>query len=162
MLPCDGSPDRARARRIQRSDWEWIARWFEDDTLARELGPLDEEWLEHVLADTAGVELIIEAPHPATGRPAPLALVGVVWGDSSDQPAHAITDLAIDPARRGYGLGRLAIDATMAWPEHPPARTWIAFVDRANTGALAFFEAIGWTSEGVADGDGMHRFSVQA
>lgn len=168
----------AVARRMERADWAWVQRWFEDETLDRELGPLDTDWLEHVLAETDGVELVIEAPHPATGLPAPIALVGVVWGDAPAADAmpgidasggsadaggngHGITDLAIDPARRGYGLGRSAIDAAIAWPGHPPTRSWVAFVDRDNSGARAFFAAIGWAYEGL-DGEGdeaMHRFA---
>lgn len=151
---------RVLARRITRADWEWIQRWFADETLDRELGPLDTEWLEHVLSDTAGVQLVIEAAHPATGQLAPIAIVGVAWGDAVS--GHGITDLAIDPARRGYGLGRSAIDATIAWPEHPPADFWIAFVDQENTGAHTFFTAIGWTYEGLdgEDDEAMHRFAT--
>lgn len=148
------------ARRIARADWEWIQRWFTDETIDRELGPLDEEWLEHVLAETDGVQLVIEDAHPATGVPAPIAIVGVVWGDADN--GHGITDLAIDPARRGFGLGRTAIEATMSWPENPPTTSWIAFVDRENTAAHAFFTALHWTNEGL-EGEGeeaMHRFAT--
>lgn len=151
---------RVLARRVTRADWEWIQRWYADETLDRELGPLDTDWLEHVLSSTEGVQLVIEAAHPATGLLAPIAIVGVAWGDESS--GHGITDLAIDPARRGYGLGRTAIDATIAWPEHPPTTSWIAFVDQDNTGARSFFTAIGWSYEGL-DGEGddaMHRFAT--
>ncbi|MGO2139189.1 MAG: GNAT family N-acetyltransferase [Leucobacter sp.] len=180
-LGSQGAAGHAVARRMVRSDWEWVQRWFEDETLDKELGPLDNEWLEHVLSETDGVELVIEAAHPATGQRAPIALVGVVWGvpetdaavdgaDAPDAPAgatetgHAITDLAIDPERRGFGLGRIAIDATMAWGDHPATDSWIAFVDQENEGARLFFEAIGWEYEGL-DGEGddaMHRFATPA
>lgn len=152
--------NRVVARRFERADWEWIQRWFTDETLDRELGPLDDEWLEHVLSELDGVQLVIEGAHPSTGLLSPIAVVGVVWGEP-DQ-GHAITDLAIDPHRRGYGLGRTAIDATLAWPEHPPTTSWFAFVDTENTGAHAFFSAIGWRYEGL-DGEGdeaMHRFAT--
>ncbi len=176
QLGSQGTAGRAVARRMVRDDWEWVRRWFEDETLNDELGPLDDEWLEYVLGETEGVELVIEAAHPATGKLAPIALVGVVWGvsetdasaaeasEAAPETGHAITDLAIDPARRGFGLGRIAIDATMAWPDHPATDSWIAFVDQENDGARRFFEAIGWTYEGL-DGDGddaMHRFAAHA
>ena len=178
-LRSEGLGADARARRLERADWEWVSRWFTDDTLARELGPLDEQWLEHVLSDSTGVELVIEAVHPATGRPAPIALVGVVWGhlagdtetpDADGSPSHggadashAITDLAIDPARRGFGLGRIALAATMSWPGHPPAQSWVAFVDPGNDPARQFFRALGWNDEGI-DGSvepAMHRFAIR-
>ncbi|MFF8818163.1 GNAT family N-acetyltransferase [Leucobacter sp. NPDC015123] len=182
QLGSQGAAGSAVARRMVRDDWEWIHQWFEDETLNTELGPLDNEWLEHVLTENDGVELVIEAAHPATGKLAPIALVGVVWGapeadpragggaedavtgDRAAETGHAITDLAIDPARRGFGLGRTAINATMAWPDHPATDSWIAFVDQENEGARRFFEAIGWTYEGL-DGEGddaMHRFATHA
>ncbi|WP_198141817.1 GNAT family N-acetyltransferase [Leucobacter komagatae] len=151
----------ASARRMTRDDWVWIQRWFTDETLERELGPLDLDWLAHALTSPDGVQLVIEAPHPSSGKVAPIALVGVVWAGTDG--AHAITDLAIDPARRGFGLGRVAIAATIAWPNHPPARSWFAFVDRENAAARAFFTAIGWTYEGL-EGEGdeaMHRFATE-
>lgn len=156
----EGPAGRVLARRVTRADWDWIQRWFTDETLERELGPLDTNWLEHVLAYSDGVELVVEAPHPATGEFSPIALVGVVWGN--DGSGHAITDLAIDPQRRGYGLGRTAINAAMAWPEHPPTHAWVAFVDQDNAGAHAFFSAIGWVDEGLdgEDSDAMHRFTT--
>lgn len=43
------------ARLMTRADWPWIQRWYEDETLDRELGPLDDEWLEYVLATHSGV-----------------------------------------------------------------------------------------------------------
>ena len=141
-------------RAIARDDWAWIQRWFTDETLNRELGPLDEEWLEYVLADREGAELVVEED----GQP--VALVGIVWGDA--RHPHGITDLAIDPARRRTSIGRRAVAAILAWPELPPTTRWVAFVDRGNRPARSFFEALGWEYEGL-DGEGddaMHRFGT--
>jgi GNAT superfamily N-acetyltransferase len=124
-----------------RADWVWISEWFQDPVLDRELGPLDAEWLEYVLAQTEGAELVLRS---ADGRPA--ALLGCVW-DSAGL-GHGITDISVDPARRGQGLGRLAVEAALAWPEHPPAERWIAFVDPENRAAFGFFTALGWDHEG--------------
>ncbi|SCK55179.1 Acetyltransferases [Variovorax sp. HW608] len=124
-----------------REDWAWISEWFRDPVLDRELGPLDGEWLEYVLARTEGVELVLRG---ADGRPA--ALLGCVWDSAGVE--HGITDIAVDPARRGQGLGRLAVEAALAWPEHPPAERWIAFVDPENRAAFGFFTALGWDHEG--------------
>lgn len=138
-------------RAMTRDDWAWIADWFHDEVLERELGPLDEDWLEYVLADESGVQLVVTmGEHPA-------ALVGCTWDQSERE--HGITDLAVDPTRRGTGLGRLAIEVVLAWPGHPPAERWIAFVDQDNPPAHRFFTAIAWSYEGVDDG--MHRFSLE-
>ncbi|MEI3843456.1 MULTISPECIES: GNAT family N-acetyltransferase [Microbacterium] len=153
-------------RRFRRSDWGWAQRWFEDETLDRELGPLDEEWLDHVLTETDGVELVVEEPGAGSGTGAPVALIGIVWGGADhgapDLP-HAITDLAVDPTRRGSSLGRRALDAALAWPGHPSNDTWVAYVDQENPGAFAFFTAVGWSHRGLdrdpSDEDAMHRFT---
>ncbi len=113
------------------------------------MGPIDEEWLEHVLSDHDGVQLVLE---DHKGRPA--ALVGCVWDQSGDE--HAITDLAVDPQLRRSGIGREAVAATVAWAGHPVAKRWIAFVEVDNPTAVEFFPAIGWCHEGIEDG--MHRF----
>ena len=43
-------------RSVRRDDWEWIQKWFQDERLNNELGPIDEEWLEHVLGEKDGVD----------------------------------------------------------------------------------------------------------
>ncbi|WP_234789994.1 GNAT family N-acetyltransferase [Mycolicibacterium fortuitum] len=141
--------NRFHVRPMVRSDWRWISDWFRDAELDRQLGPIDDEWLEHVLSDHGGVELVVEDDH---GQPA--ALVGCVWDRSGDE--HAITDLAVNPRLRRSGIGREAVTATLAWAEHPAAKCWIAFVDVDNSAAFSFFSAIGWRHEGLDDG--MHRF----
>ncbi|MBU2694430.1 GNAT family N-acetyltransferase [Pimelobacter sp. 30-1] len=106
-------------RRLERPDWAWVQAWFADEVLDRELGPLDTDWLDHVLADV-------------------------------------LADPAVDPARRRTGVGAEALTAVTAWPGHPPAEGWIAFVDPDNAPAFAFFAALGWAHEGLDDA--MHRF----
>ncbi|WP_353116010.1 GNAT family N-acetyltransferase [Microbacterium sp.] len=137
------------ARRMTRDDWHWISEWFSDPTLDRELGPLDEEWLDYVLCEEDGVQLVVADEN------GPVALVGCVWDPRGAE--HGITDLAIDPRRRRSGLGGPVVAAVLSWPGHPPTTGWIAFVDPGNDPALRFFPAIGWRDEGP-DGE-MRRFA---
>lgn len=130
-------------RRMVRGDWPWISAWFADPVLDRELGPLDDDWLEYVLAEAEGAQLVLS---DAGG---PVALVGCVW--DPDGAEHGITDIAVDPARRGDGIGRRAIDAAVAWPGHPASERWVAFVDPENAAAFRFFTALGWRHEGRDD-----------
>ncbi len=132
---------------MRAADWEWIQEWFTDPKLNAELGPLDEDWLAHVLADETGVELVVSDAGDLAG---PLALVGCVWGD--DAHAHTVSDLAVDPARRGQGIGRRALAAALAWPEHPGGGEWVSYVDLDNPEAHAFFTALGWENRGLSDG----------
>lgn len=136
-------------RPMTRDDWPWIQSWYQDEAIDRELGPLDDEWLEHVLTESDGVQLVIEQ------RQRPAVLVGCVWDANGIE--HGITDIAVDPGRRGAGLGRRAIEVTLGWQGHPPSERWIAFVDPENAAAHRFFTAIGWRADGLDDD--MHRFS---
>lgn len=131
----------ASIRRFTRDDWGWVQKWFEDETLNNELGPLDEEWLEYVLAEESGVQLVY---CEADGSPA--ALVGCVWDPAGIE--HGITDLAVNPSRRNKGVGRRALNETLAWSGHPRSKHWVAFVDPENSVAFSFFVALGWQHEG--------------
>ncbi|CDQ44764.1 Acetyltransferase (GNAT) family protein [Mycolicibacterium neoaurum] len=139
-----------RIRRMVRADWQWIAPWFDDDELCHRLGPLDEEWLEHVLAEHEGVQLVVTDIDGA-----PIGLVGCAWDPGG--VAHAITDLAVCPWRRRVGLGRDVLSSVLTWDGHPRARRWVAFVDPDNRAASEFFAAVGWHLDGLDDE--MYRFS---
>lgn len=141
---------RPALRPVVRSDWPWIQRWFQDPELNLRLGPMDEDWLQHVLQERDGVELVAQSPDGT-----PFALVGLDWLRPG---LVVITDLAVDPGRRGRGLGRQALDAVLAWPGAPAPARWITFVDPTNPAAAAFFVRCGWACDGP-DGE-MIRYSL--
>lgn len=135
-------------RRFSRADWDWYREWFADRELDRRLGPIDEEWLTHVLEESDGVQLVVEQ------RGHPVAVVGCVWG--APAMGHAITDLAVAPFHRRQGFGSVAVDMTTRWPGHPPTNFWCAYVELDNEPAFDFFTSRGWSYLGVDDG--MHAF----
>lgn len=144
-------PSALHVRSFVRQDWPWVRRWFEDPALDNALGPLDHEWLEYVLADHTGVQLVVEGPGGD-----PVALVGVAWDSSG--AAHGVTDFAVDPGLRRTGIGRAALTAALAWPGHPETEKWIAFVEPHNLPARRFFSALGWIHDGL-DED-MHAYHL--
>ena len=78
-------------RLFRRDDWAWIARCFQDKWLKRALGPMDSDWLDHVLQDRNGVQPV------AMAGGAPVGCVGVgtcgfVCSDAVGWPS-AHTDL---------------------------------------------------------------------
>ena len=66
--------NKIHLRPLRREDWNWIEDWFQDEWLNTELGPIDKAWLEHVLGETDGVELVAE------DRENSVAIIGVLWG----------------------------------------------------------------------------------
>lgn len=141
-----------QVRCLTRQDWTWIREWYRDPELDAALGPVDEEWLDHVLTESAGAQLIIEADGE------PVALVGAVWGPRSNP--HVITDIAVAPSRREHGWGRLALDAALAWEGHPSAPRWRAYVEPHNRAARHFFHSLGWNHCGLEDD--LHVFEMAA
>ena len=124
-------------RHFERNDWSWLKIWFQDAAINRELGPLDDEWLEHVLADRRGVQLVAEQDEQ------PVAIIGVTWGDEKDQ-RHGIRDLAVHPEKRRGGIGSKSVVAVLSWNGHPPTNKWIAFADLENLPPQRMLIAFGW------------------
>ena len=140
-------------RAFVRDDWPWVRTWFQDESLNQALGPVDEAWLDHVISDPGGAQLV------AVLDGKPVALIGCEWAHDTGS-LHVLTDLAIDPAARRRRLGAQAVDLLLDWPDQPPGSGWAAFVDPVNHAARAFFAAQGWASAG--EDDGMLRFEFIA
>lgn len=132
-------------REFSLDDWPWVLEWFQDAILNRELGPMDTDWLDAVLAERNGVQLV------AMREGQPVALIGCAWGLDQDQ-SHYITNIAVAPSMRGQGVGMQALDLVMAWPGHPPAVKWTAFVNPRNTPAQSLLRKSEWQAIGVSDG----------
>lgn len=132
-------------RLFTADDWSWVQEWFKDAVLDRELGPMDRDWLDAVLTERNGVQLvaIIE------GRP--VALVGCLWGND-EHPSHYITDIAVAPELRGQGLAVRTLQGVLAWPGHRPMDRWTAFVNPRNVAAQTLLRKCRWQEVGMSDG----------
>jgi len=140
-------------RSVRRDDWEWIQKWFRDERLNNELGPIDEAWLEHVLGEKDGVELIAEE------NGSPVAIIGVLWG-TKENPFHVVTDIAVHPKLRRRGIGRRVLTSVLTWPEHPSTSEWIAFISKENNEAVSFLKSLGWVKNGIENLMVRYRFEV--
>lgn len=102
-------------RRFQAGDFAAYRRWYADPLLDRHLGPMDDEWLADVLADTNGEEWAVLADGVL------LAVVGLT--PDPEVGCWVITDFAVDPRRRGQGWGaaRVAGAVRAARPESTTA-----------------------------------------
>jgi ribosomal protein S18 acetylase RimI-like enzyme len=132
-------------RLFSADDWSWVQEWFQDALLDRELGPMDTDWLDAVLGERNGVQLV------AMIELKPVALIGCVWG-AAQHPSHYITDIAVAPGLRGQGLASRSLQLVMAWPGHPPIGKWTAFVNPRNARAQSLLRKGHWTEIGVSSG----------
>ncbi|MEL6683162.1 MAG: GNAT family N-acetyltransferase [Pseudomonadota bacterium] len=133
--------EQIKLRRVRREDYSWIKHWFADPWLDQALGPIDEAWMDHVLAAHDGVELVGEVDD------APVAMIGLVWAKVG-QPLHAVTSLAVHPAKRRCGYGRQILIAALQWHEIPKAAGWMAYVDDDNHPPAQMLRSMGWRAQG--------------
>lgn len=106
-----------RYARFTRADFATYRQWFVDAELNRQLGPVDEDWLEYVLADEAGMQFSFFVGDEL------LAVAGVVVPSTPDDP-YVITDLAVQPGRRRQGIGSEALARLLAAEEFAGVAVW--------------------------------------
>jgi GNAT superfamily N-acetyltransferase len=147
-----------RYARFTRADFPIYRAWYTDEALNRQLGPLDETWLEYVLTDESGNQLSFFLDNEL------VAVAGVALPVTPGLP-HVITDLAVQPTRRGQGIGGAVLARLLAAEEFAAAMVWEAYIAPDNPRAQRFVERHGWVrSAPRTDGDPMliYRYVVNA
>lgn len=124
-------------RIFKRSDFSVYQTWFSDPWLEAALGPMDQEWLEHILLDETGAQYAIFQANEM------VAVLGVVWAND-DAIYHTVTDLAIRPDRRRQGLGQKVLHHLLHQVKVPKAKGWITYVEPNNTKAIDFMKKCAW------------------
>lgn len=93
-----------------------------------------------------------DAPAPArAGTPGAAVLAGYV-GVATHGPDADVQTLAVDPARRGRGLGRLLVDLARSQAREAGARRLGLEVREGNEAALALYTSAGFRSQGRRPG----------
>ena len=110
-------------------------KWFEDSYLNKELGPMDNEWLEAVLAG--------ESHFCAFDNDTLVAVIGVEYPDSLHN-YYVITDIAVNPELQNQGIGTRALNQLINKLSTEGQSTWKAYINLSNHTALAFFKKNGW------------------
>ncbi|WP_152221433.1 GNAT family N-acetyltransferase [Pseudomonas sp. SCB32] len=118
-------------------DFPEYESWFADPVLNAQLGPMDRNWLAHVLADAGSVQYSILHGDQL------VAVVGVCLPVEA-HPYYFVTDLAVRPELRGTGVGREVMALMMSHPELQLSTLWRAGVMPDNPAALAFLTRLGW------------------
>ncbi len=137
---------------FNRDHFDIYKRWFNDAELNKRLGPIDEEWLNHVLQEEDGQQYAVFQDDDMLG------VVGVKHPSKEDEHLY-ITDIAVRPDLKGQGIGGVILsDLSRVYPDIS-LEHWVAFVSAANTTAIAFFTKNNWMpkQEEVVEDD-MLRF----
>ncbi|MCU0865130.1 MAG: GNAT family N-acetyltransferase [Planctomycetes bacterium] len=140
------------ARRFEATDFDEYRRWFDDAALHAALGPLDEEWLDHVLHEDDGAQYAIECDGNL------VAVIGVHFATLA-RPCHYLTDISVRPDLRGHGVAHAALRVVMSREELGAFKHWRAAVSPANHMAIRFFQRLGWTPvDDRQSDDELHEF----
>ncbi|SIQ18372.1 GNAT family N-acetyltransferase [Aquipseudomonas alcaligenes] len=123
-------------RPFLRDDFAEYRSWYNDPQLNKQLGPMDEEWLEYVLNDSDGEQLCFFE------KSRMVAVVGLA--EDPHVGAWVISDIAVNPALRGQGIGRRALELLLKHPRYQYQRVWQAYVMEDNSAARIFFARLGW------------------
>ncbi len=135
-------------RPFLREDFETYSTWFSDQILNRELGPLDDAWLNSTLSDPGRATFCVQE-HARL-----IAVVGLCLPDR-DHRICVITEFAVLPVSRRQGIGRRALSLLVASYPLPGDARWAAYVMKDNGPARLFFLAQGWSLDDGPPGSGM-------
>lgn len=122
---------------FERAHFPEYKSWYKDVELNTHLGPMDDEWLEHVLDDEHGCEYSVVQEEKM------VAVVGITF-PVPDHPYYFLTDLAVHPNSRGTGIGSKALQLLMQKFPLQEGETWRVVINQQNTKAQSFFEKNGW------------------
>ena len=75
-------------------------------------------------------------------------IAGSLVDEGNAHRAHVIS-MWVDPAYRRAGVGKALIDAIVEWNTSIGVRETVLMVTSVNTGAIAFYERIGFTRTGL-------------
>lgn len=144
-------------RNFLREDYQTYLAWFEDPDLNRELGPMDNQWLEYVLNESPPKEFCFFEDEQL------VAVVGTEVPASKAETTWYVTSIAVNPTMKRQGIGKHALQLlieTHSLRENPP-KTWIAWVDQSNSAARKFFKELAWKESVKPDNDDMFQFRLE-
>ena len=112
--------------------------WFQNKALIKALGDADEEWLNHVITQTDGVEYSVLLKEELGG------VVGIQFPPPGTDLGYAITNIAVSPARNDAGIGSAILSELPKALQLTNEQHLIAYVDPPNLPAQAFFAKNEW------------------
>jgi len=112
-------------------------------TYARESGFSDVDWKSRLEISDPVASAPVVACHG--GR-----FVGLAWGkiESPDRHIAHLYQMWVDPKHRGFGLGRLLVEAVIDWAQGQGVRTMMLEVTEGERPARSLYEALGFQPVG--------------
>lgn len=124
--------------------------WFTDIELNKRLGPIDKDWLDHVLNEENGRQ------YAFTDGKKLVAVAGIILPNGLHD-YYTLTDMAVCPKFKNQGLGSKVLKQLIEM-YHSENKSWKAHVDHDNEAAIQFFKKNGWSSDHTLDNENMICF----
>lgn len=114
-------------------------------TYAKESQLPDEEWVRRAerWARGEGIAMFL-----GFDGDTPCGIAGSMLDEGNPERAHVIS-MWVDPVYRRGGVGKALIDAVVQWNRSRGVRETVLMVTSVNTGAIAFYERIGFRKTGI-------------
>ena len=123
--------------KFKAQDFPEYKSWYQDEELNRQLGPMDEEWLNAVLTEKDGIQYSIFHNENL------VAVVGIKY-PMKNYPFYCITDIAVHPQQKRKGIASHIIQQLIQLHPLKKGETWRAYVTPDNKSAQAFFDRMSW------------------
>ena len=128
-------------KRFQKEYFSEYALWFVDTELNRQLGPMDQEWLDSVLAQSEA-----EGITWAVFRDEELIAVIENAFHVDEASQVTITALATKPAYRRQGIGTAVLQQLFSINDNKGIRQHIAYIHVRNVAARRCMEGVGFVA----------------
>jgi len=142
-------------RRFQQADYPEYAAWFVDAGLDRQLGPMDQAWLDAVLGqpESEGVTWAVFRGEEL------VAVLEIVFGVLDDPPT-GITGLAVKPTLRRQGIGMAVLHQLLEQHHRQGLHQHVAYVATHNEAARRCIERIGFVPTSAPNEHGYVEFQL--
>ncbi|MEZ4865049.1 MAG: GNAT family N-acetyltransferase [Caldilineaceae bacterium] len=132
-------------RRFDQAHYPVYKAWFADPELDRRLGPMNQEWLDYVLAgqETEGITW-------AVYRDAEFVAVLETVFDPQQQLPAAITAIAVRPNLRGQGIGTAVLQQILALHRGQGIDDHVLYIAQDHTSARRLVERAGFVQTAAA------------
>ena len=141
--------------KFKTEDFEEYKSWYKDSDLNKELGPMDQEWLDYVLKEKDGREYSVFSGGKL------VAVAGIKFPDSK-HPYYFITSIAVKPSFKRQGIGSQVLQYLMKLHPLKSRQFWKAVINIRNIKARSFLEKNGWICKSEKpDEHGMITFELK-
>ena len=144
-------------KRFGRQHYPEYAAWFIDPELNHALGPMDEEWLDAILAETEE-----EGITWAVFRDGEFVAVIETRFDPQKVLPAAITALAVKPALRRQGIGRAVLEKLLADHHMQGRGSHLCYIHKDNSASLLLCEGLGFVAVGQPNPHGYVEYRLDS